>query len=128
MPQYVYKNTETEEYREIFQTMKEVHEYFGEDGLEKTWIRVFTSPQASIDSHIDPFSSKQFVDKTANKKGTQGDLWDRSKDLSESRAQLNGGVDPVKQKYFENYSKTRKGAKHPDQMRSFESNKIKIDY
>jgi hypothetical protein len=128
MPNYIYKNTETLEYRQILQTMKEAHEYFGEDGTEKTWIRVFTCPQASIDSHIDPFSSKQFVDKTRDKRGTQGDLWDRSNDLSSQRAQLNGGVDPVKAKYFENYSKARNGAKHLADMKTFESNKVKVDY
>jgi hypothetical protein len=129
MPIYIYHNTETDEYREIVQTMSEVHEYFGTDGDEKCWKRVFTVPQASIDAAVDPFSSKQFVDKTSNKKGTYGDLLDRSNEMSQKRAALAGGVDPVKEKYYENYSKARKGAKHPDMFKkNYESKNVKIDF
>lgn len=128
MPVYIYHNQETDEYREIIQTMSEAHEYFGENGDEQCWKRVFTVPQASIDAEVDPFSSSQFVDKTRNKKGTYGDLLDRSQEMSEKRAALAGGVDPVKQQYFDNYSKTRKGAKHPEQMKTFENSKVKVDY
>lgn len=129
MPVYIYHNTDTDEYREIYQSMNDVHEYFGESGDELSWKRVFTVPQASIDASVDPFSSKQFVDKTQNKKGTYGDLLDRSAELSAQRASLAGGVDPVKQKYYEEYSKQRKGAKHPDMYKkNYESDKVKIDF
>ena len=39
-------------------------------------------------------------------------MMDRSAELSEKRKELNGGTDPVQTKYFENYSKKRKGLKH----------------
>ncbi len=128
MPIYIYHNEEKDEYREIYQSMTEEHVYRGENGDEDGWKRVFTVPNASIDAQVDPFSSKEFVQKTGNKKGTYGDLIDRSKEMSEKRAQLNGGVDPVKQKYFEQYSKERRGAKHPEQLKSYESKNVKIDY
>ena len=128
MPIYIYHNEEKDEYREIYQSMTEEHVYCGENGDEDGWKRVFTVPNASIDAQVDPFSSKEFVQKTGNKKGTYGDLIDRSKEMSEKRAQLNGGVDPVKQKYFEQYSKERRGAKHPEQLKSYESKNVKIDY
>lgn len=129
MPLYSYLNTETDEYREIYQSMNDVHEYFGESGDESTWKRVFTVPQTSIDSHVDPFSPKQFVDKTQNKKGTYGDLIDRSAEMSAKRAESAGGVDPVKQQYFDNYSKARKGAKHPDQFKKkFENKHVSVDF
>lgn len=129
MPIYIYHNTETGEYREIFQSMTEKHEYFGSDGSEQTWKRVFTIPQASIDACVDPFSSQQFVDKTYNKKGTYGDLLDRSAELSSKRAEIAGGVDPVKQQYFDNYSKARKGAKHPEQFKKkFENQHVSVDF
>jgi hypothetical protein len=41
-----------------------------------------------------------------------GDLWDRSAELSAKRKDKMG-KDPVKEKYFENWSKKRKGKKHP---------------
>lgn len=128
MPTYIYHNTETDEYCEIVQTMNEVHEYFGESGEEKSWKRVFTIPQARIDGEVDPFSPKQFVDKTQNKKGTYGDLLDRSAEMSAKRAHIAGGTDPVKQQYYDNYSKTRRGAKHPDLLKNYESKNVKIEY
>jgi hypothetical protein len=39
-----------------------------------------------------------------------------------------GGKDPVKEKYFTDYSAKRRGAKHPDQMKTFENSKIKVDF
>lgn len=128
MPVYLYHNTETDEYIEIVQGMNDIHEYHGKDGNESCWKRVFTVPQASIDAKVDPFSAKQFADKTRSKKGTYGDLLDRSAEMSAARAHLAGGVDPVKEQYYKNYSKERKGAKHPDQMKTFENSKVKVDF
>ena len=42
---------------------------------------------------------------------TVGDMWDLSKDMSEKRAKK-AGKDPVKEKYFKDYEKKRKGVKH----------------
>ena len=45
------------------------------------------------------------------------------------RAEQNNGVDPVKQKYFENYSKKRGGQLHPEQRKkTFESKNVRVDY
>jgi predicted nucleic acid-binding Zn ribbon protein len=128
MPIYTYFNSETEEYRDIVQKMSDVHEYFGEDGGETTWKRVFTVPHASIDSKMDPFKAEDFARKTGSKKGTYGDLLDKSAELSHQRAELAGGVDPVKEKYYKDYSEKRRGAKHPSQMKSFESKNISVDF
>ncbi len=127
MPQYIYHNTETDEYRQIVQTMSEKHEYFGDDGDETSWRRVFTVPNASIDSAVDPFSPKQFVDKTRNKKGTLGDLLDQSSELSAKRAEIVGGSDPIKDQYYKDYSAKRKGARHPDSFKNYESKNVKIE-
>jgi Ni/Co efflux regulator RcnB len=127
MPVYIYKHPEEEEYVEILQGMNDEHVY-EQDGL--AWERVFLAPNASIDSQVDPFSSRQFVDTTAQKKGTVGDLLDYSAELSHERAQKSGGKDPVKEKYYKNYSASRKGAMHPKQIREkgYESKNVKIEY
>ena len=109
MPIYVYQHPKSEEYIEVFQSMKEDHIYIDADGLK--WNRVFLSPNAAIDIDVDPFSRQQFLDKAKNA-GTMGELWDRSSDLSAQRAEKTDGVDPFKKKYFKNYSTRRKGAKH----------------
>jgi len=89
--------------------MKDDHVYTDENGV--AWDRVWVNPNTSIDTQIDPWSTKDFVDKTKNKGGTLGDLFDKSAELSRKRASENGGVDPIKRKSEKTYSKDRKGLK-----------------
>ncbi len=65
MPEYLYKDPETGEEVSIYQGINEKHKY-NADGKE--FERVFTVPNASIDTNIDPMSEKDFVEKTRNKK------------------------------------------------------------
>lgn len=106
--------------------------YNGPDGKQVgQWKRVWTKPLASIDTKVDPFSAKDYV-KATNKRDTVGSLWDRSRELSLKRAEKEGS-DPIKQRFYDNYSKRRKGAKHPEQRREEGAKKlakhgIKIDW
>ena len=126
MPIYVYKHPEQEEYREVFQGMNDKHIY-SEDGVE--WQRVFLSPNASIDNSIDPFSNRQFIEATANKKGTVGDMMDLSAELSAKRSEKAGGKDPIKEKFYDNYAKERNGAEHPNRKgKTHESKDVRVDY
>jgi len=110
MPIYIYENPNTKKIKEIVQSVNDKHEYY-EDGLK--WNRIFTVPQVGVDTTLDAFSNeKDFVEKTKNKKDSVGALWDRSRELSEKREKIYG-KDPVKQKYFKDWSKKRKGKKHP---------------
>lgn len=126
MPLYTYENPETGEVIDIVQTMSEEHSYTDKNGLK--WKRVYQIPNASIDSQIDPYSNTSFVDATKNKKGTYGDLLDKSRELSDKRAKSNGGVDPIKDKFFKDYSKNRNGALHPEQKKKYESKRVKVEY
>lgn len=125
MPLYVYKHPETEEHKEVFQTMHEKHEY-SEDGVE--WRRVFVAPNASIDTRIDPFSQSEFRERTGSKKGTVGDMLDYSAEMSAQRAEKSGGKDPVKQKFFNDYAKKRNGQRHLAEKNTYESKNVKVDY
>lgn len=111
MGMYIFEHPKTGKTVEIYQSVHDKHEYIDAKGIK--WNRVYTVPQASIDSQIDPFSSKQFTEKTANKAGTVGDLWTRSAELSEKREKI-AGKDAVKEKWFKNWSKERNGKKHPN--------------
>lgn len=127
MPLYLYKHPQKEEYVEIIQGMSDIHEYFDEDGLK--WERRWTVPNASIDTKIDPWSNNDFVNKTGMKKGTYGDLMDQSAELSAKRADSTGKEDPLKRKYFDDYSKARHGQKHHlDKPRKYEDKNIKIEF
>lgn len=128
MPIYIFKHPEKEEYQEVCLGMND-EKHFEKDGL--TWERVFTSPQlnACPTSSLDPWDNAAFVNSTKNKKGTVGDLLDQSAELSAKRASENNGIDPVKQNYYKEYSKKRKGAIHPDQKKkSYSSKNVKVDY
>lgn len=126
MPFYTYKHPETEECRDILQSMKEKHVYVDEEGVE--WNRVYFAPNASIDSNIDPFSQRQFTDSTGAKKGTVGDMLDYSAEMSERRAQKSGGADPVKKKFFDDYAAKRNGQRHIAEKKTYESKNVKVDY
>jgi len=125
MPIYIFKHPETEEYIEVVQTMNEAHVYTDEEGVE--WKRVFTIPNASIDTKEDAWNKNQFVEKTGKMKGTVGDVLDYSAELSARRAEANGGEDPVKRKVFNDYEK-RTGKKHlSDKKKTIETSRIKVD-
>jgi len=113
MPVYAFIHPETEEEIELVQKMDEPHVYVDETGVE--WKRKWESPNAQIDSDIDPFDAKAFSRKTHDKKGTMGELFDQSKELSEKRKQKLG-YDPVKEKHLKKYSEERRGRKIPKHM------------
>lgn len=132
MPIYLYQHPKTKEVREVFQNMQDEHVFLDEEKVE--WKRIFTVPQASIDTAIDAFSTNDFVAKTGRKKGTMGDIWDRSAELSEKRASQAGGVDPVKHQRYEDYKK-KTGKEHLDKINNREytikgsqGGKLKLDY
>ena len=115
MPEYIYQHPDTEEIKSIIQSIHDKHEYIDSDGIK--WNRVYTVPQMGIDTKMDAnTSSREFSDKTKNKRGSLGDLFDQSKELSEARKKMYG-KDPVKKKYWDDWSKKRKGKKHPEMFK-----------
>jgi hypothetical protein len=116
----------TEETVDIFFHMSDDKSYIDKNGTE--WIRQYYSPELNTTGKTDPWNSKQFVEKTGRGVGKVGDMLDLSKEMSRERASENGGIDPVKEKYYKNYSKERNGALHEDKKpKSFENKHIKID-
>lgn len=95
--------------------MNDEHVYF-EGGVQ--WNRVYTLPNVVIDANPNPMSNSKFVNDLSTKKGNVGDLLDRSKELSEKRAKMNGGRDPIQDKWFDDYKKKRKGKAHPADNRN----------
>lgn len=122
---YIYRNPNTEETVEVFQKMNDKHVYFDESGLE--WKRVYTLPTSSVDSQV-PLTKNDFMEVTSKKRGTYGDMMDLSREMSEKRKQIRG-EDPVRRKYFDEYSKKRHGKKHQlDRPKSIEKNGVKIEF
>lgn len=124
MPIYLFKNPKTGKIVSVFQQMNEEHVH-SEDGIK--YERVFTVPNAQIDADIDVDSSEKFIEKTGKMKGTLGEIWDYSQELSNKRAEKNGGIDPVRQKAEEKYSKKRRGIKYKNKINPSEMPKIQLD-
>lgn len=78
----------------------------------KDWVRTTSFVFASSDCKIDPFSEKDFVEKTGKKRGTMNDLWETSKELSKKRASILGS-DPILEKFHSDYEVKYK-QEHPD--------------
>ena len=129
MPEYLYKHPQTEEDVSVFQGMLDKHEYIDKEGTK--WQRIFTSTSFSLDSSkIDPFSEKQFVEKTGKMKGTYGDIIDYSKEMSQMREEKLGKEDPLKRKTFDKYKKER-GFAHPNdrpKSKGIETSTYKVEY
>ena len=111
MPVYQFSHPEHPVIIDVVQSMKEPHVYIDDEGLE--WRRVWSAPQASFDTRIDPHNKKKYMNKDHGKR-TLGEMWDESTELSQKRADKNGGVDPVKEKYEAEYTDKRQGKKHRD--------------
>ena len=111
MPIYQFIHPDTEEVIELVQSMKEDHVYIDEKGVE--WKRVWNVPQASFDTQVDANDKNAWMRKMENKKTTVGDMAAQGEELSRKRSAQNGGEDPVRRKYFDDWSKKRKGKKHP---------------
>jgi len=120
MPTYIYEDPETGETKEVIQRMNEDHKF---ESNGKEWRRVFTNPQASIDTKWDEFSNRDFLEKTRAKRGTMGDLFDKSKELSQKREQR-AGIDEKKQKIIKQYEENT-GKKHPQTIERKKS--VKFD-
>ncbi len=111
MPVYIYENPKTKDVIEIIQSVNDEHIYIDKNGLK--WNRIFTTPQVGIDTKLDAFStSKEFAEKTRNKKDNVGQLWDRSKELSQKRKDK-FGEDKFKTANLDKWSKKRKGKRPP---------------
>ncbi len=108
MPEYSYIDDSSGRTYNVMQSMNEPHE-LEVDG--KKLRRIFHVPLAAVDTKVNPYDQGSFLDKTSKMRGTIGDMQDFSRELSDRRG---GDQDPIKQKYYDNYSTKRKGKLHPD--------------
>lgn len=130
---YIFKHKISGETHEVEMSMKEYAPYKGPDGKDDNWERVYEAPQINMGissaKSIDPWDNNSFVNRTKEMKGSVGDLLDHSAELSNQRAKESlTGEDPLKRKYFDDYSKARKGKKHVAELKKTIENKhIRVD-
>lgn len=125
MPLYLFSNPKKpKEIIEIFMGMNETHEYI-KNGIK--WNREWTKPTAATDTNWNENSSHDFVEKTAKKKGSIGDMIDLSKELSEKRAhKLGVSRDPILQKKYDTYRKETRGKRHHAEIKEAQNNTIVV--
>jgi hypothetical protein len=109
MPIYLFQHPKSAKTIEVVQLMSEEHIYIDKDGLK--WDRVFTKPQAALDTKIGTHDPREFVNKTKTKNYSIGQMWDMSAELSEKRGG-SSGQDEVREKAEKAYEK-KTGKKHP---------------
>lgn len=115
---YRFSSIKTGECADFFYSMKDAPKMGTIIDVEgQKWKRVFDAPQLACAGlkPIDPNNAKQFVDKTGSMKGTVGDMWALSAELSEKRA-AKIGKDPIKETFYKNYRRARRGTPHMKQL------------
>lgn len=120
MPLYPFQHPKTGKIKDVFVSLKEPDDKrrFHLDDKGVKWKRVLEAPMIAVDTKINPYSEKEFREKTYAKKGeTLGSMFDRSKELSDQRASKNQGVDPVQEKYFKDYRKRKRGTPHTAELK-----------
>jgi hypothetical protein len=120
MPNYSFQQIRTDEVKEFFFHMTEVPAVGSTVLIEgRQWRRLFNIPNAAPNGikAIDPYSQKAFREKTGAMKGTVGDMWALSAEMSARRAEKDGG-DKVKQKFFNDYSARKHGVKHTEELKA----------
>lgn len=80
--------------------------------VTKVYRRIWSAPQVAKDIRPSKEATQKDFDRmVSGKKGlTVGDAWDTAKELSEKRAQTNGGVDEVREQFYKDYQKKTGGA------------------
>jgi len=128
MPYYDFLKEQTNEVREIFFHMQDEKQYNGEDGTEiGQWRRLYTSPQLSIDTDFDPQNKEEFM-RRGEKYKDLGSVIDKSRELSEKRAQKDG-EDPIKRQFFDQYARERGGKRHvAEKARKIETDRVVVDF
>jgi hypothetical protein len=82
-----------------------------QDGV--TYNRIYSAPLAAMDTQKGSMTQQDFNRVTQNKNLKVGDFWEISKEMSQDRADKNGGYDPVKEKFCEKHQKEY-GKPHKD--------------
>lgn len=128
MPSYEMENLATGKIELFFipiteyPSLGEVREIDGEK-----WRRVITEAPMGIVKSSDNPTLNNFINESASKRGTVGDLMEKSQEMSEKRAKDSvNGRDPVKDKWFDRWSKKRDGKQHPSDTRPKKRTRLKI--
>lgn len=113
MPNYVFKKQDGSTIELFFNmnNVPKIGEYYTlENGEKVKRLATISIIKESVPSDIYDIDK---LSKFSTPNETIGDTMKRSEELSQKRAEQNGGVDPVQKKFFKEYSKKRKGKKHP---------------
>lgn len=104
MPLYLFEDQDGKQITVVMDTKQPIEAYHSQVVNGKTYKRVYTVPCASVDSRVG-VTSDEFRRATTNKKMKVGEMQDLSKEMHLRREEKEG-IDPVKEKFYENYEKS----------------------
>lgn len=90
----------------------------------KVYKRVYSASQINKDTKVGDATLNDFTKITTDKNLSVGTMWDISKEMSAKRAEKNGGIDPVQQKFYDDYKK-KMGGEHENVKRARAAEKRK---
>lgn len=112
MPLYIFQSSDGEILNVVMDTKQPSECYHVQIKNGKTYKRVYTVPNMSVDSRVG-VSKEEFRRATTNKKGlTVGQMQELSAEMHEKRTEREG-LDPVKEEFYQKYEKDV-GQKHPN--------------
>ncbi|MEK6885269.1 MAG: hypothetical protein AABY22_36900 [Nanoarchaeota archaeon] len=94
---------------------------------EKSWKRDWSGVrvEANVNGKFNCWSEKSFVEGTEKRKGTYGDLLDKSAELSSQRAKECGGQDPKREQVMKDYEK-KCSVVHPQRIKDVQDKTFEI--
>lgn len=114
MPVYEFVHPPTGEVISVFVKLDEPASARAQQAVSgKLYKRVYSAPQASKDTRQGDGTLHDYRRTTGEKNLTVAEGWEISKEASAKRAELYGGVDPVKEQYYKDYER-KTGGKHLD--------------
>ncbi len=114
MPVYDFHHSPTNETISVFVKLDEPASARAQQVVGgKLYKRVYSAPQASKDTRPGDGTLHDYRRTTGEKNLTVAESWEMSKEASQKRAELHGGVDPVREDYYRDYER-KTGGKHLD--------------
>ena len=126
MPSYDFYNDETGRIVTVYVPLDapdEQRHLFKEEDTGLIYTRVYEAPNAAIDSIATDTSESEFRRITSKPNMTIGEVTKISQEMSAARAEKNGGVDPVKERYHKSFER-RNGCKSESEKTAARRNAV----
>lgn len=125
MPLYDFEHVESGEIITVHLDLKQPQAAYQKQERDgKVYRRIYTVPNAAQNILAGTLTQDDFRRVTTDKGLTVGKMQDISREMSADRAAKNGGLDPVKEKFYKDYER-KNGVPHIEKQRGEKRAKAK---